>query len=329
MTRRHLATAAALSAVCAAVSLSAADYKTPRTPWGDPDLSGTWTSEAELTVPFERPAEFGTRQWLTDAEFEQRLKRTGAQLENDNAEFTIENADITNAGAVGSATSPPPHWLERRETSRRTSLVVDPPDGRIPQMTAEGRLRLAAAGGGGNGPYDGPEEMSLWVRCVARGLPSVTFPTVYNANTRIVQGPGYAALTYEMIHDTRVIPIGPVASTAHLGSGIRQYLGSSRAHWDGDTLVVDAANFTDKLPYRGSSEALHLTERFRRIDKDTVRYEVTVDDPRTFTAPWTAALDLRRQSAGLFEYACHEGNYAIQNILSGSRAADAAARATK
>jgi hypothetical protein len=325
MTGRHLATVA-LSAACALVSLSAADYKAPHTPWGDPDLSGTWTTEAELSVPFERPAEFGTRQWLTDAEFEQRLKRTGTQLESDNAEFTIENADISNAGAVGSATSPPPHWLERRETSRRTSLVVDPPDGRIPPMTAEGRQRLAAAaGGGGNGPYDGPEEMSLWVRCIARGLPSVTFPTVYNANTRIVQGPGYVALTYEMIHDTRVIPIGaigPTGSTGRMGPSIRQYLGNSRAHWDGDTLVVDATNFTSKLPYRGSSEALHLTERFRRIDKDTVRYEVTVDDPRTWTAPWTAALDLRRQSASLFEYACHEGNYAMQNILKGSRAAD-------
>jgi len=325
MARRHLATAAALSAVCAFAPLFAADYQAPRLPWGDPDLSGTWTSEAELTVPFERPAEFGTRQWLTDPEFEQRLTRTATQLESDNAEFTVDNADITNAGAVGSATSPPPHWLERRETSRRTSLVIDPPDGRIPPMTAEGRQRLASSGGGGNGPYDGPEEMSLWVRCIARGLPSVTFPTVYNANTRIVQGPGYVALTYEMIHDTRVIPIGPVGpagSRAHLGSGMRQYLGDSQAHWDGETLVVDAANFTNKLPYRGSSEALHLTERFRRIDKDTVRYEVTVDDPRTWTAPWTAALDLRRQRAGLFEYACHEGNYAMQNILKGSRAAD-------
>jgi hypothetical protein len=319
MTGRHLATAAALSAVCAFAPLSAADYKVPRTPWGDPDLSGTWTSEAELSVPFERPAEFGTRQWLTDPEFEQRLKRTATQIESDNDEFTVDNADISNAGAVGSATSPPPHWLERRETSRRSSLVVDPPDGRVPPLTAEGRQRLAASSGGGNGPYDGPEAMSLWVRCIARGLPSVTFPTVYNANTRIVQGPGYVAITYEMIHDTRVIPIG---SSAHLGSSVRQYLGDSRAHWDGDTLVVDATNFTRKLPYRGSSEALHLTERFRRIDKDTVRYEVTVDDPHTWTAPWTAALDLRRQSAGLFEYACHEGNYAMRNILQGSRAAD-------
>jgi hypothetical protein len=125
-----------------------------------------------------------------------------------------------------------------------------------------------------------------------------------------------------MIHDTRVVPIAATRSTGHLPPDIRLYLGDSRAHWDGDTLVVDATNFTSMLPYRGSSEALHLTERYRRIDKDTVRYEVTVDDPRTWTAPWTAGLDLRRQTASLFEYACHEGNYAMQNILKGSRAAD-------
>jgi hypothetical protein len=321
MAGRQIA-ASALAAVCALGTLSAADNRTPRTPWGDPDLSGTWTSEAELSVPFERPTEFGARQWLTDQEFEQRLKRTETQLASDNAEFTIENADISNAGAVGSATSPPPHWLERGKTSRRTSLVVDPPDGRMPPMTAEGRQRLASAAGLGNGPYDGPEQMSLWVRCIARGLPSVIFPTVYNANTRIVQGPGWIGITYEMIHDTRVIPIVDAGSRPHVGSAIRQFLGDSRAHWDGETLVVDVTNFTSRLPYRGSSDALHLVERFRRIDKDTVRYEVTVDDPRTWTASWTAALDLRRQSASLFEYACHEGNYAMQNILKGSRAAD-------
>jgi len=192
-------------------------------------------------------------------------------------------------------------------------------------MTSEGRQRLAAGAGGGNGPYDSPEQMSLWVRCIARGLPSVIFPTVYNANTRIVQGPGSVGITYEMIHDTRVMPIAPVGAAdtrPHLGSGVRQLLGDSRAHWDGDTLIVDVTNFTGRLSYRGSSDALHLVERYRRIDKDTLRYEVTVDDPRTWSAPWTAALDLQRQSSNLFEYACHEGNYAMQNILKGSRAAD-------
>jgi hypothetical protein len=303
-----------------ALTLSAADYKSPRTPWGEPDLSGTWSSAAELSVPFERNPAFGDRQVMTDAEFEQRLKQTATQLESDNAEFNVETADTANAGAVGSATSPPPHWLERSETSRRTSMVVDPPDGRVPPMTDEGRRRVASTPAPlGNGPFDGPEQMSMWVRCIARGVPGTMFPTVYNANTRIVQGPGYVGLTYEMIHDTRVIPTD---GRAPARASIRQMNGSSTARWDGDTLVVDATNFTSRLPYRGSSDALHLTERFRRLDKELLRYEVTVDDPKTWARPWTAALELRRQTGGMFEYACHEGNYSMLNILTGSRAAD-------
>ena len=316
---RTLLLGAAIAAA-GALTLSAADYKAPKTAWGDPDLQGVWSSAAELSVPFERNAAYGDRQWLTDSEFEQRLKQTSAQLESDNAEFTVENADTTNAGAVGSATSPPPHWLERSETSHRTSLVIDPPDGRVPPMTAEGRQRLLSTPPPlGNGPFDGPEQMSMWVRCVGRGVPSAMFPTVYNANTRIMQGPGYVGLSYEMIHDTRMIPTD---GRPHVKPAIRMLNGDSTARWDGDTLVVDVTNFTARMNYRGSSEALHLTERFRRIDRDVVRYEVTVDDPHTWTRPWTAALDLRRQPAGMFEYACHEGNYSMLNILKGSRAAD-------
>jgi len=306
--------------IAGALTLSAADYKSPRTPWGDPDLSGVWSSAAELGVPFERNPSIGERQLLTDQEFEQRLKQTATQLESDNAEFTVDSADTRNAGAVGSATSPPPHWLERSETSRRTSLVIDPPDGRVPAMTDEGRRRLAATPPPlGNGPFDGPEQMSMWVRCIARGIPSTMFPTVYNANTRIVQGPGYVGITYEMIHDTRVIPTD---GRTHTRATLRLMNGNSDAHWEGDTLVVDATNFTNRLPFRGSSAALHLIERFRRVDKDSLRYEVTVDDPQTWTRPWTAALDLKRQTGGMFEYACHEGNYSMLNILTGSRAAD-------
>ena len=316
---RNILLATVFSAV-GAFTLSAADYKAPRTAWGDPDLSGVWSSAAELSVPFERNPAFGDRQWLTDAEFTERLKQTTTQLESDNAEFNIETADTRNAGAVGSATSPPPHWLERSETSHRTSLVIDPPDGRVPEMTAEGRQRARTAPAGlGNGPYDGPEEMSLWVRCIGRGLPGAIFPTVYNANTRIAQGPGYIAITYEMIHDTRIVPTD---GRAHVRSNIRQLSGDARGRWDGDTLVVDTTNFTGRMPYRGSSDSMHLIERFRRIDKDSVRYEVTVDDAHTWTRPWTAALDMKRQTGGMFEYACHEGNYAMQNILKGSRAAD-------
>jgi len=291
----------------------------PRTPWGDPDLQGTWTSEAELSVPFERPREFGNRQILTDQEFAQREAQVQTQLDRDNADFDVDTADTSNAGQVGSATSPPPHWLERRKTSRRSSLVIDPPDGRIPALTPEGQQRgRAARGTFGATTFNGPQDVSLWERCITRGLPSAIFPTVYNANTRIVQAPGVVAITYEMIHDTRIIPTD---GRPHVSSDLRHYFGDARAHWEGDTLVVDVTNFNDAVNYRGSRDTLHLIERFTRVG-DSLRYEVTVDDATTWTGRWTAALNLEPQPEGMFEYACHEGNYAMRNILSGARAAD-------
>jgi hypothetical protein len=294
----------------------------PKTPWGDPDLQGTWTSEAELAVPFERPREFGERQILTDAEFAQRQAQADRQIQSDNSDFDLETADRSNAGQVGSATSPPPHWLERAKVSRRTSLVIDPPDGRLPALVQEGRGRgrgTAVGTFGGNPVFNGPQDLSLWERCVTRGVPGAIFPTVYNANTRLVQGPGFVAITYEMIHDTRVIPLD---GRAHAGAALRGYHGDSRGRWDGNTLVVDTTNFSEKSNYRGSREALHLVERFRR-EGDALRYEVTVDDPGTWVRPWTAALILSPQPDGaLFEYACHEGNHAMRNILSAARAAE-------
>jgi hypothetical protein len=304
---------------------AAADAATtagPRTPWGEPDLQGIWSSEAELSVPFERPREYGERQLMTDAEFAQRQAQGQRQLATDNAEFDVETADTSNAGQVGSATSPPPHWLERGalKPSRRTSLVIDPPNGRLPTTTPEGqkRGRGGALGTFGGSDFAGPADLSLWDRCITRGLPGVIFPTVYNANVRIVQSPGVVAITYEMIHDTRIIPMD---GRTRIGQDIRGYFGDSRGRWEGDTLVVDVTNFSDKSNYRGSRDTLHLIERFRR-EGSTLRYEVTVDDPRTWTARWTAALDLQPRPEGLFEYACHEGNYAMRNILSAARAAD-------
>jgi hypothetical protein len=321
MNRRLLATIAALWTLGALAAVAASDWKTPRTPWGEPDLQGTWTSEAELSVPFERSPAFGTRLWLTDAEFAERQTQTQKQLNTDNAEFDVDTADTRNAGAVGSATSPPPHWLERGRTSRRTSLVVDPPDGRIPSMTPDAARRIAATprGSFGGRSLDGPEDFATWDRCITRGMPGAIFPTVYNANTRIIQGPGYVAITYEMIHDTRVIPTD---RRPHVGSAVQQYFGDSSGRWDGDTLVVDVTNFTRKTNYRGSSDALHLTERFKRIDAHTLRYEVTFDDPQTWARPWTAALDLTAQAGRMFEYACHEGNYGLLHMLQSARAAD-------
>jgi len=312
-----------LAASIAATAQSPRSTAAPLTPWGDPDLQGTWSSEAELSVPFERAAQYGDRRFLTDAEFVQRQKQTNTQLSTDSAEFDVFTADTRNAGAVGSATSPPPHWLERGKTSRRTSLVVDPPDGRVPPTVqgrgGRGRGAAAAVGTFGGATFNGPQDLSLWERCITRGVPGAIFPTVYNANIRIVQGPGAVAITYEMIHTTRVIPIG---STGHVASAIRGYDGDARGRWDGSTLVVDTTNFSEKTNYRGSRETLHLIERFRR-EGDGLVYEVTVNDPQTWTKPWTAALTLDRQpDDSLFEYACHEGNNSMRNILSGARAAE-------
>jgi hypothetical protein len=315
-----------LVALFTAATAHVALAQTPRTPWGDPDLQGTWTSEAELSVPFERPREFGARQTMTDAEFAARRATLQKQTDSDNSDFDLETADRSNAGAVGSATSPPPHWLERGKASRRTSMVIEPADGRIPAMTDAGRNRLRAlragtfAGGAFNSgaAFKGPEDLSLWERCITRGVPSAIFPTVYNANTRIVQAPGVVAITYEMIHDTRLVYTD---GRTHVGSPIRGYHGDSRGRWEGDTLVVDVTNFSPKSDYRGAGETLHLVERFTRTPNG-LRYEVSVDDPQTWTGKWTAALDMAAQPEAMFEYACHEGNKSMRNILSGARAAE-------
>jgi hypothetical protein len=315
-----------VSLSCVVLALLAArtvETATARTPWGDPDLQGVWTSESELGVPFERPERFGDRQELTDEEFKERQAQAAKQLATDNAEFDVETADTANAGAVGSATSPPPHWLERGTPSRRTSLVIAPANGRIPPMTdaarSRPRTRAVSTNANDNRSFDSWLDMGLYDRCITRGIPGAIFPAIYNANTRIVQGPGYVAITYEMIHETRIIPIGnapPPAST------LRQYVGFSRGRWEGDTLVVESSNYPLTGGYRGSSPDAKLVERFSRTDDDTLRYEITVNDPSTWTAPWTAALNMKPQTDGMFEYACHEGNLAMRNILSGSRAAE-------
>ena len=319
MTKSHLLTSLPLIVVVQAALLAGQGAKVPLTPWGEPDLQGTWTAEAELSVLFERPREYATRQLLTDAEFARRQAQSERQLQSDNSDFDVETADRSTAGQVGSATSPPPHWLERRKVSRRTSLVIDPPDGRVPPLTRE-----AQGGSNVRGPVSGdtgadrPQDLSLWVRCISRGMPSAIFPTVYNANVQIVQSPGVVAITYEMIHDTRIIHTD---GKPHVGALVRGYFGDSKGRWEGDTLVVDVTNFSDKTNYRGSRETLHLVERFKRVGSG-LRYEVTADDAHTWSAPWTAALELEPQPDGMFEYACHEGNNSMRNILSGARAAE-------
>ena len=294
----------------------------PRTPWGSADLQGTWTSEGELGVPFERAAQFGERQYLTDEEYADRLRQAQLRDKEALAEIDVFTADVSNAGAVGSPTSPPPHWLERSTQSRRTSLVIDPPNGRIPAMTqAQGRGGGRRGGGPGGRGRNSAADFSLYDRCITRGLPGAIFPAIYNANTRIVQGPDAVAITYEMIHETRVVPLDDRTQPPPF----RQMQGNSRGRWDGDTLVIETTGLLEGMAYRGGSSNQRLVERFRRVDAETLRYELTVIDPETWTAPWTVALDLKPQTGGMFEYACHEGNYAMRNMLSAARADEAAA----
>jgi hypothetical protein len=303
---------------------------TLRTSWGDPDISGFFTNKDQQGIPFERSEEFGDRQYLSEEEFAEREARADRQLLTDNAEFDIETAETANAGAVGSATSPPPHWLDRGKPTRRTSLVIDPPNGRIPPMTPDGpaqmQRRVAARVGGrfGNGPAASYTDGSLYDRCITRGLPGSMMPAIYGNSYQIVQGPGFVGIRYEMIHETRIIPL---TGSAHVSSVIRQHMGDARGHWEGDTLVVETTNFRPESVYRNANpDALRLVERFRRTGPDTVSWSVTVDDATTWTRPWTFEMALTRDdSQPVFEYACHEGNYAMENILSGSRAAEKAA----
>ncbi|HEY1304547.1 MAG TPA: hypothetical protein VGF24_13390 [Vicinamibacterales bacterium] len=315
-----LAVMVMLGVRAAAQSVAAPISTTMRTPWGDPDIQGIFTTDDELGVPFERPEQFAGRDVVTDKEFADRQTQAARQAEADAEEFVAPRT----GGRGGDGTGPPAHWLERGTPSRRTSIVIDPADGRIPYVNDEARKRNAIAVNArtsGNRPYDGPQALDLYDRCITRGLPHVIFPTIYNNTSQIVQGPGFVAIRYEMIHDARVIPLD---SRPQLSSTIRQYFGDSRGHWEGDTLVVEVTNFpANMVNYRGAGGALHLVERFRRVDARTVRYEVTVSDPGTFSRPWTAMLNLKTSSQpDVFEYACHEGNYAMRNILSGARAAE-------
>jgi len=294
-------------------------WDVPRTPWGDPDLQGLWPGTDMVSVPLQRPPQFGERALLTDAELAERAE----QQEISRRTFEAEGA--------GGATGAPGHWLEWGTPQRQASLIVDPPDGRIPPLTPEGRQRAAVAPRGtfGPGPLSGPEDMTLWERCITRGVVGSTLPVLYNNETQILQAPGYVAIRYEMVHETRVIPLD---GRPHLGDGIRQYIGDARGHWDGDTLVIETTNFTDKTGVSlngggGShSEALRLVERFTRVAPDVIQYEARIEDPRTWTSSWTIAFPLKRASSyAVYEYACHEGNYGLRHALSGSRATEAEA----
>ncbi len=327
MNTRLLVSAVLLVAAVASLAgqAPAKSWTAPKTAWGDPDISGLFTTDDELGVPFERPVQFGDRQFVTAEEFAQRQGQAERQEEADREAFVAPRT-TAEGGPVAGGTGPPAHWIERGKPSRRTSLIIDPPDGRIPFVNDEARRRGAAASARTpeRPSFNGPEDLDRYDRCITRGFPHVIFPTIYDNTSQIVQGPGYVSIRYEMIHDARVIPLD---NRPHLSPAIRSYFGDSRGRWEGDTLVVDVTNFSKDAGYRGATTNLHVVERFRRIDASTVHYELTVEDPTTFSRPWTASLDLKKdpRQVQVPEYACHEGNYAMFNILSGSRAQERAA----
>jgi hypothetical protein len=321
-TRMTLAIPSILLATAASVLLAAQTTREggwkERTPWGDPDLQGEWTSEGEYGVPLERPAQFGTRPFLTDEEYAQRLADVRRRDERD-----LERVDVLS-GKVDAPNAPIPHWREYNTTSRRTSLIVDPPDGRLPPRAAQARpVPVQRCGTLQRGePCDSYADYGLGVRCIVHGggFPDAMFPAVYNANMRIMQSPGLVAITYELIHDTRIIPLSAAAQP--LPAAIRTYMGVAHGRWEGATLVVETSNL--KANTRGASPGLRLVERFTRTGPNAIDYTVTFVDPATWTAPWTAALDLRARpdNAGVFEYACHEGNHGMRYMLGASRLLD-------
>ena len=292
-------------------------YVAPKTPWGDPDITGDYNNSDESGIPFERPDEYAGRR--IDSFTPEELAKMVQQRQQQTIERTPGLSEFPGATS-------PMHWFENYYAANsRPWLVTEPADGKVPQQTAEARQRQTArqAARKGRGPADSWEDRSLYDRCITRGIPGSMMPAIYGNSYHIHQSPGFVTITYEMVHDTRVIPLD---SRPHIAGSIRQYVGDGRGHWEGNTLVVETTNFTDKTPYRGSSEQLKMIEKFTPIGPDTVEWAVTLDDPHTWATPWTFTMNLTEDaSQPPFEYACHEGNYGLRNILTAARAEEKAA----
>jgi len=294
----------------------------PRTPWGDPDLQGMWPIDRLNGTPVQRPETFGERRFLTDEEFAERVER----LRGLNARYDEEIA--SNKMGIG-------HWAEMGEPNRLTSLIVEPANGRVPPLTAEGERKSATMTSSWSSiPFDQVADFNPLDRCITRGLPASMFPFMYNSGIEITQAPGYVVIRLELIHESRIIPVD---GRPALDPEIRQWLGESRGRWEGDTLVVETTNFNGESPMLivgprakplPTSQQLRIVERLTRIDADTIDYEIAVEDPVMLTQPWKAAFPLERDDDyRFFEYACHEDNSAIRNFIETSRFERAQAQA--
>jgi hypothetical protein len=311
-----------------ATTPAAKSWTPPKTPWGDPDLQGTWTSDDCIGTQMNRAANLGEKAVFTEQELADREQALARQAANDKQEFVDPNARV----GVG----PPGHWGERaRRPCKQTSLVVDPPNGRTPDVLPEARNRRVPEGAGNNNPKaDSWEDFSYYIRCISRGVTGSILPVIYGNGQEIVQGPGYVTILQEMVHEARVIPLD---GRPHASPNIRSYMGDPRGRWEGNTLVVETTNFMGSKTGIGlngggvpTSEALKLTERYTRVGPNEIKYEVTVDDPKTYTAPFKIAFPITQEPGYQnFEYACHEGNYAMYDSLSGARAQEKDAAAKK
>jgi hypothetical protein len=309
--RRSLAIGFALVMFASSSAVSAQSrYAAPKTPWGDPDLQAIWSGDSAFGIPLQRPVNLGTKAELTDAEFAEKVQR------DERTRKTAENA----VGSFRNDNS----WLTR--SFRQTSLIVDPPDGRTPALVPGADTRRTPPGTYGNGPFDTPADFSLYDRCITLGVIGSMTPKIYGNGYRIVQAPGYAVIMAEMIHEARVIPLD---GRPHVGGGVRSYMGDSRGHWDGDTLVIETTNFNGKATTPGNpvlaSTELKIVERITRVEADLLRYEATVIDPKTYARPYTLVIPFTSPTGyQMLPYECHEGNLAVLQGLGGERAEDRA-----
>lgn len=307
--------AASVSIVQAQSSGGASQWTLGRTPWGHPDLTGTFSSDDMRGVPLQRPEEFGTRAEMTDEEFAERQQNNNdqvARLDEGGTAFLAERG---------------------RRSFRQTSLIVDPPNGRMPPLTPDGEARQAEVRARRGGAPDSWLDRSLYDRCLTRGVVGSVLPVIYGNGLEIFQTPDAVVIRYEMIHETRIVHLD---DRPHPGEAIQMFMGNPVGYWDGDTLVVETANFRGEtgIGLNGNgvptSPATRLTERFTRVAEDRIDYEVRIEDPDTFTAPLTIAMPLTTQpDYVVLPYECHEGNFALANILSAARAEEAAGEATE
>ena len=306
---------AALGLICILAWTAAAQTgnagASPRTPWGDPDLQGTYTNTYEAGTPLERPDQFAGRK-LEDV--------TGEEL----AALRLAIQERTVNQFLGPIHAPDNWWQPNLSLDKGSQawFIVDPEDGKIPPLTPEARQRIAARAAArkasGRGPADSYTDRSLYDRCITRGLPGSMMPAIYGNQYEIVQAPGVVAIRYEMIHEARIVPLD---GTPRPGSRVPQHMGTASGRWEGDTLVVETTGFRDESAYRNANGAtLKVIERFTRIAPDKVRWTVTIDDPATWTRPWTFSMPLTADPVPVPSYECHEGNYGLANILSAARA---------